>query len=255
MIAPPVWTPEELSRDSDLAIEHFRRERMQEPLEQYLNAFDDYQGVVEELLETTVDLTQLDDTALEVLCDNRLALAVRYLTGPMISEADLKTLAEAVLTAKRLRSDPEMVGRIVEVIRAGLDRRRFAWMPEQREPTEHERAAAILATARSLRGRNRRGRVLLLCERLRTVIRGGCLHECWRKAIEGEQGREGQPPDGLSLPQLQANSELIWRKFSARQTNVHSPDTFFSPLKLNCRNPSTDLIQPLTGSTMLLRFA
>ncbi|HEX2610808.1 MAG TPA: XamI family restriction endonuclease [Gemmatimonadales bacterium] len=120
---------------------------MQEPLEQYLNAFDDYQGVVEELLETTVDLTQLNDTALEVLCDSRLALALRYLAGPMISEDDLKTLADAALTPKRLRSQPEMVSRIVEVILAGLDRRRFLWMPEQREPTEHERAAAILATA------------------------------------------------------------------------------------------------------------
>jgi hypothetical protein len=147
LIPHPVWTPEELERDRLLAVEDFRKERMQEPLEQYLNAFDDYQGVVEELLETTVDLTQLDDTALEVLCDNRLALAFRYLAGPMISEADLKTLADAVLTPKRLRSEPEMVRRIVEVIRAGLDRRRFVWMSEQREPSEHERAAAILATA------------------------------------------------------------------------------------------------------------
>jgi hypothetical protein len=35
----------------------------------------------------------------------------------------------------------------VEVIRAGLDRRRFVWVPEQREPSEYERAAAILASA------------------------------------------------------------------------------------------------------------
>jgi hypothetical protein len=147
MIPPPIWTSEELGCERLVAIENFRKERMQEPLEQYLNAFDDYQGVVEELLETTVDLTQLNDTALEVLCDSRLALALRYLAGPMISEDDLKTLADAALTPKRLRSQPEMVSRIVEVILAGLDRRRFLWMPEQREPTEHERAAAILATA------------------------------------------------------------------------------------------------------------
>jgi hypothetical protein len=55
-------------------------------------------------------------------------------------------------------------------------------------------------------------------------------------------------------PQIPSNRGRIWRKFSARQTNVHSPDTFFSPLRLNCRKPSTDLIQPFTGSTMLLRL-
>lgn len=154
MIPPPVWTSEELKRDLLIAVEAFRTERIQEPLEQYHNAFDDFQGVVEELLETTVDLTALEDTALEVLCDKRLALALRYLAGPMISEDDLKTLASAVLSPKQLRSDSEMVARIVGVVRESLDRRRFVWMPENREPTEHERAAAILATA-SLIANNR----------------------------------------------------------------------------------------------------
>jgi hypothetical protein len=101
-----------------------------------------------------VDLSQLDLVALEVLSDKRLALAFRYLAGPMISADDLKTLAEAVLTPKRLKADPEMVARIVDVVRTGLDRRRFAWISERREPTEHERAAAILATA-SLIANNR----------------------------------------------------------------------------------------------------
>ncbi|HSG41287.1 MAG TPA: XamI family restriction endonuclease, partial [Thermoanaerobaculia bacterium] len=126
MIPPPVWTSEELARDRLIAEEAFRTERMKEPLEQYLNAFDEFQGVVEELLEASVDLTQLDSVALEILSDKRLASAFRYLAGPMISEDDLKTLAEAVLTPKRLKADPEMVARIVDVVRTGLDRRRFA---------------------------------------------------------------------------------------------------------------------------------
>lgn len=40
-----------------------------------------------------------------------------------------------------------MVARIVEVIRAGLDRRRFTWIAEGREPHEDERDAAVLASA------------------------------------------------------------------------------------------------------------
>ncbi len=78
--------------------------------------------------------------------------------------------------------------------------------------------------------------------------------ELRHRAIGGEQN-PGELASGRHCSlQVHSNRGLIWRKFSARQTNVHSPDTFFSPLKLNCRKPSTDLTQPFTGSTMLLRL-
>lgn len=46
----------------------------------------------------------------------------------------------------------------------------------------------------------------------------------------------------------------IRRKFSAKQTSFYSACAFCRPLKLNCRNPSTLLIQPLGGSANHLRF-
>jgi len=58
---------------------------MEEPLEAYLNNFDDYQGVVEDLLETTVDLTDLDSTAVDILVDQKMREALRYIPGPPIS--------------------------------------------------------------------------------------------------------------------------------------------------------------------------
>jgi len=125
----------------------FRQERMLEPLEQYLETFDRYQGVVEDLLETTIDLSKLDDSAVDVLTDPNLIDAFRYLAGPPISADDLRVLAEAVLTPSRLRKNIEMVRRIVAVVRAGLDRRRFPWVIEGREPTESERSGAVLASA------------------------------------------------------------------------------------------------------------
>ena len=70
--ASPVWTREQLEIDRQKAITIFRNERMEEPLEDYLEAFDEYQGYIEELLETTVDLSQLESTALDVLTDRRL---------------------------------------------------------------------------------------------------------------------------------------------------------------------------------------
>ena len=95
MTEPPVWTREQLEIDRLKAIELFRKERMEEPLEDYLEAFDEYQGHIEELLETTVDLSQLESTALDVLTDPHLLEAFRYLAAPPISQGDLKVLAEA----------------------------------------------------------------------------------------------------------------------------------------------------------------
>lgn len=147
MIAAQRWTREQLDAERTNAREIFRQERMLEPLEQYLETFDRYQGVVEDLLETTIDLSKLDDSAVDVLADPNLLDAFRYLAGPPISADDLRVLAEAVLTPSRLRTDEEMVRRIIEVVRAGLDRRRFPWVSEGREPTEAERSGAVLASA------------------------------------------------------------------------------------------------------------
>jgi hypothetical protein len=147
MIAPPRWTEEQLNAQRARAQEIFRQERIQEPLEDYLEAFEELQGIVEDLLETTIDLSTLNQTAVDVLTQPKLLEAFRYLSGPPISEDDLKTLSEAVLTPSRLRKNPEMVKRVIEVVRAGLDRRRFPWVGDNRDPTEAERHAAVLASA------------------------------------------------------------------------------------------------------------
>ena len=79
---------------------------MQEPLEQYLQAFDHYRGAVEDLLEVTVDLTVIDSPALDILTDPSLLTALRYLAGPPISEDDLKTLAEVPGRASQVGVSP-----------------------------------------------------------------------------------------------------------------------------------------------------
>jgi hypothetical protein len=89
----------------------------------------------------------LDTQFIEVVTDPSLLEALRYLAGPPISEDDLKTVAEAVLTPGRLKNDETMARSIVNVVLNGLDRRRFPWVIEKREPTEAERGAAVLASA------------------------------------------------------------------------------------------------------------
>lgn len=146
---PPVrWTTEQLDEARRQAEEQFRVERMEEPLEEYLAHFATVQGILENVIQTTVDLTQLDEQALSILTDPDLLDGVRYLTGPPVSMDDWKTLAEArSLTPQTLANNPELVTRLLQVIRAGLDRRRFPWIAEERAPTDPERDAAILASA------------------------------------------------------------------------------------------------------------
>lgn len=147
-VPPPRWTEEQLEADRLAAIAVFRRVRMREPLEQYLEAFDEYRGTVEDLLEATVDLSQLADLAVDVVTDPAFQEALRYLAGPPISQADLKTLADVEsLAASRIGADPEIARRIVETVLLGLDRRRFPWVTEGREPEPAEREAAALASA------------------------------------------------------------------------------------------------------------
>lgn len=147
MRTPPDWSAEQLSAGLTKAIALFRQERMEEPLEAYLGFFDEYQGTVEDLLETSVDLAQLDTTIEPILTDKKLLEAFRYLAGPPISVDDLKVLAEASFSRKRIKADPDMAKRALDVVRDVLDRRRFPWVKENREPTEAERTAAVIASA------------------------------------------------------------------------------------------------------------
>lgn len=143
---PPRWTEDQFATELAEAIREFREVRMQEPLEQYLGVFDEYRSTVETLIEGTVDLSTLSDQAVDHLTDPHMLTAVRYLASPAISEDDLKVLAEAVLSPSRLRADLDMCQRVIDTVMLGLDRNRFPWVSEDREPTEAERETAIVST-------------------------------------------------------------------------------------------------------------
>ncbi len=147
LVDPPRWSEEVLGRERLKAIEIFREERLTEPLERYLEAFDDYAASVDRLMRESDDLRSLHDVAQEVLTDADLLEAVRYLAGPPVSADDLMELAETQLTVSRLRDDEAAAQRVIETILDMLDCRRFAWVTENREPTDEERSSAALASA------------------------------------------------------------------------------------------------------------
>ena len=147
MKRPPIWTEAQLDAARERAEEHFRQGRHTEPLELYLDMFDEYRGVVEEVLEQTVDLTELQREAPALLADKRKQEVFRYLSGPPVSLDDLKVLVEAKsLAASQFKSDPNLVGRLVGFLQDWHDRRRFPWVTGEWVPEEHERTAAVMAT-------------------------------------------------------------------------------------------------------------
>lgn len=147
MLDPPLWSSEQLEEARQKAEEHFREGRHVEPLELYLEVFDDYRGIVEEFLEQTVDLTQLREQAPELLIDPKKQEVFRYISGPPVSLDDLKVLVEAKsLARRRIANDAELVNRLVTFMRDWHDRRRFPWLLGEWEPEEQHREAAVLAT-------------------------------------------------------------------------------------------------------------
>ncbi len=210
MIPPPLWTAEEFERELKQAIAVFQNVRLEEPLERYLEEFDRYQGVFEDLLETTVDLVALHRNALQVLTNKKLLEAFRYLAGPPISKDDLKTVAEAPsLKASTLKGDPDLVRRIVDLVLSALDRRRFAWLQEEREPKEAERAAAVLASA-----------ALMATQRLSTARRH-----------EGKRDQEQQVEDSL----LGAGFKKVQTRKVYALPNAPAPGEFCGESYLNTR--------------------
>jgi len=196
MIQAPRWTDEQLEAGLARAKHLFREERLQEPLEAYTAAFDKYRVGIENLLRTSADLTQLDERAAEILTDPLLLEAFRYLAGPPISEDDLIVLAEARLSPSRLRGSQEMSARILKVVRVAMDRRRFPWVLEKREPTETEKHAAIMASAALLAAsrvgtaRRNEGK-----ERQELAVRDALLGRNWKQVPPRPIGTFNQSPN------------------------------------------------------------
>jgi len=126
----------------------FRDERLREPLEDYSELFNLSLTLIEELLEETDDLALARDMAVALLQRADYREAVRYLSGPPVSEDDLEVLAEFPrLTGAAVRLNPEGAARVMSTLLATLDRGRFPWIAEDRPPTEAEKSTAAVATA------------------------------------------------------------------------------------------------------------
>lgn len=154
MISPPRWTRDQLAAASEAAAGHFRAGRATEPLELYVDLFDQARARVEAFFVATDDLLGLTAETPVRLGSRAEREVFRYLSGPPVSEDDLKVLVQArSLAPGRVEHDTELVSRLLAFLRDWHDRRRFPWLASKRRPTDGEREAAILATSALLASR------------------------------------------------------------------------------------------------------
>lgn len=145
------WGEAEVALDVQAAKNDFRARRLGEPLARYLQAFDAAMPEHGEWIAALSALFGHDEAAAlamrERLGSEAARTAFRYLAAPPISEDDLETLAETTMAAVARESSGEQWNRLLSVIRATLDPRRFPWIEQGRRPTEDEIRAAVLATS------------------------------------------------------------------------------------------------------------
>ncbi len=144
---PEVWDKERLSNDAATSVEHFKESRITEPEQLYVNLFVDFAFKVRHVLDITGDLAELENKMSELVSDGYYDV-VRYLTAPPTSEDDMYVIAE--LSSKSAPSKlalPSNVEKLCSFVSKTLDKKRFVWVGESREATEHERTTSVIATA------------------------------------------------------------------------------------------------------------
>lgn len=159
------WTGEELSIDAAAAVAEFRTRRLGEPLARYLAEFDANRegnhALISRLGDLLGDGAEGSELVPALWSTEAGRTAFRYLGAPPISQDDLETLAETALSVTSAHDATGKRKRLIDVMRAVLDPRRFPWVAQHRAPTAAELEAAVLATTS-----------LIASQRVQTLRRG-----------------------------------------------------------------------------------
>lgn len=161
--SPPRWTAKQLAVEADKSAAAFRTERLA-PSEAWKQHFTKAKERFAVLFKELGQFAPkgISDTALASAYKLNLGEALRYLSGPPISDDDLQTLAGvSTLTPSALITDKVKLRKVFSVIEQTIDPYRFPWILDKRAPTEAEKSAALLASS-----------VLLAAQRVATARRG-----------------------------------------------------------------------------------
>ncbi len=161
--SPPRWAAKQLAAEAAKSAAAFRAERLapsQAWKQHVTRARERFASLFKQLGQLTPE--GISDATLAAAYKLNLGEALRYLSGPPISDDDLQTLADvSTLTPSSLVADKAKLRKVFAVIEQTIDPYRFPWILEKRAPTNVETSAALLASS-----------VLLAAQRIATERRG-----------------------------------------------------------------------------------
>jgi hypothetical protein len=149
MKAPPRWASKQLQKEAKKAAAIFREARLA-PTQAWKTHVEAAIKRFEQLFEILGQLApgKITDAAVAKAFREDLLDALRYLAGSPISADDLQVVADLPSLAPGvIGSDEAKARRAFDVIRQVIDPYRFPWVNGNREPTEMERSAALLASS------------------------------------------------------------------------------------------------------------
>lgn len=149
MKMPLRWTEKQLEEQATLSEGLFRTGRLA-VTEAWSTHYESSRKKFEKLFQILNDLdpARIDEASFAQVYSEKLGEALRYLTGPPISDDDLKKIADvASLAPTVLSSDKAALRKVHGVIESIIDPHRFPWVGKGRRPTLQQRETAVLASA------------------------------------------------------------------------------------------------------------
>lgn len=201
--APTIWTDEQLAEQAQIALEEFVDRRLAEPSGRYLAHVKLRRAAVIRLFKV---LAEIDPNSPDleivraILLDEELFDALRYVTGPPVSEDDLGVLVTRKIEGigkTEIKSNTELPVDVLKLICRLADPFRFPWITAGRVPSVGELRTAIKTTmsmhaVQSLQT-ERRGHGKIVEQRLEMR-----LTELGFVKVSGGQPKKGKKADPAS---------------------------------------------------------
>lgn len=151
--APRTWTEAELGEQAQIALDGFVDRRLAEPEETYAAHFKARRRALVRLFRKLSGVDPGNPSAAlvrDVISDEDLFAALRYVAGPPVSEDDLGVLVTrnvSGIAKKALTTGDDLPVAVLKLICRMADPFRFPWVAERRSPTERELRNAVTMTS------------------------------------------------------------------------------------------------------------
>jgi hypothetical protein len=149
---PRVWTNEQIAEQANIAVNEFVDRRLAEPSGRYIHHIHTRRADILRLFKTLagVDPKNPDiDVVRKVILDDALFAALRYVSGPPVSEDDLGVIVTRDARGFKkgdIRQSNQLAGAVLNLICRLTDPYRFPWVSAGRAPSRRELRQSIIST-------------------------------------------------------------------------------------------------------------